>query len=108
MTGWHVDEETLRHYVERTDSVAEGASVEQHLLTCEQCRSRVNSAACSAAVVDLGAVWDSTLDVVQAVVLDGLTAREAAQVLDVPLSNVKTRLHRAKAQLRTVLAEGVS
>ena len=46
--------------------------------------------------------------VVQAVVLDGLTAREAAQVLDVPLSNVKTRLYRAKAHLRATLAEGVS
>ena len=46
--------------------------------------------------------------VVQAVVLDGLTAREAAQVLDVPVSNVKTRLYRAKAQLRAALAEGMS
>ena len=45
MTGWHVDDETLRRYVERTDSVAEGASVEQHLLTCAQCRARVNTAA---------------------------------------------------------------
>ena len=33
MIGWHVDDETLRRYVERTDSVAEGASVEQHVLT---------------------------------------------------------------------------
>ena len=46
--------------------------------------------------------------VIQAVVLDGLTAKEAAQLLHVPVSNVKTRLHRAKAQLRAVLAEGVS
>jgi RNA polymerase sigma factor (sigma-70 family) len=46
--------------------------------------------------------------VVQAVVLDGLTAREAAQLLRVPLSNVRTRLYRAKAQLRAALAEGVS
>jgi RNA polymerase sigma factor (sigma-70 family) len=46
--------------------------------------------------------------VIQAVVLDGLSAREAAQLLDVPLSNVKTRLHRAKAQLRATLAEGLS
>src|SRR3954470_19708610 len=46
--------------------------------------------------------------VVQAVVLDGLTARQAAQVLHVPVSNVKTRLFRAKAQLRAALAEGVS
>ena len=46
--------------------------------------------------------------VIQAVVLDGLSAREAAQLLGVPLSNVKTRLHRAKAQLRATLAEGLS
>ena len=45
MTGWHLDDDTLRRYVERTDSLAEGASVEQHLLTCEQCRARVNAAA---------------------------------------------------------------
>ena len=54
MTGWHVDGETLRRYVERTDSVAEGASVEQHLLTCAQCRARVNAASTAVdfAVVD--------------------------------------------------------
>ena len=44
--------------------------------------------------------------VIQAVVLDGLSAREAAQLLDVPVSSVKTRLHRAKAHLRAALAEG--
>ena len=36
MTGWHLDDDTLRCYVERTDLLAEGASVEQHLL----CASR--------------------------------------------------------------------
>jgi RNA polymerase sigma factor (sigma-70 family) len=46
--------------------------------------------------------------VIQAVVLDGLTAREAAQLLHVPVSSVKTRLHRAKAHLRAALAEGPS
>ncbi len=43
--------------------------------------------------------------VVQAVVLDGLTTRECAQLLRVPENTVKTRLHRAKAHLRTSLAE---
>jgi RNA polymerase sigma factor (sigma-70 family) len=43
--------------------------------------------------------------VMQAVVLDGLTTREAARVLRVPENTVKTRLHRAKAHLRTDLAE---
>ena len=46
--------------------------------------------------------------VIQAVVLDGLSAREAAQLLRVPVSSVKTRLYRAKAHLRAVLAEGPS
>jgi len=46
--------------------------------------------------------------VIQAVVLDGLSTREAAQLLNVPVSSVKTRLHRAKAQLRATLAEGLS
>ncbi len=46
--------------------------------------------------------------VIQAVVLDGLTAREAAQLLNVPVSSVKTRLYRAKAHLRVALAEGPS
>lgn len=41
--------------------------------------------------------------VMQAVVLDGLTTREAAKVLRVPENTVKTRLHRAKAHLRTEL-----
>ena len=43
--------------------------------------------------------------VMQAVVLDGLTTREASKVLRVPENTVKTRLHRAKAHLRTELVE---
>ena len=43
--------------------------------------------------------------VVQAVVLDGLTTREAGRLLGVRENTVKTRLHRAKSQLRTALSE---
>ena len=46
--------------------------------------------------------------VIQAVVLDGLSAREAAHLLHVPVSSVKTRLYRARAHLRAALAEGSS
>jgi RNA polymerase sigma factor (sigma-70 family) len=46
--------------------------------------------------------------VVQATVLDGLTTREAATLLGVPESTVKTRLRRAKAHLRVDLTEGLS
>lgn len=43
--------------------------------------------------------------VVQACLLDGLTTREASRLLGVRQNTVKTRLHRAKAQLRDALAD---
>src|ERR1700750_512727 len=46
--------------------------------------------------------------VIQAVVLDGLPAKEAAQLLGMPVGSVKTRLSRGKAHLRAALAEGLS
>ena len=42
--------------------------------------------------------------VVQATVLDGLTTREASRLLGIPAGTVKTRMMRAKAQLREELA----
>jgi RNA polymerase sigma-70 factor (ECF subfamily) len=42
--------------------------------------------------------------VLQATVLDGLTTREAARLLRIPQGTVKTRLMRARAQLRRELA----
>ena len=67
MTGWHLDDDTLRGYVERTDSLAEGASAEQHLLSCEPCRARVTAAASviELSVIDFAAVWDRTRDAVE-------------------------------------------
>jgi hypothetical protein len=62
MTGWHLDDATLRSYIGRTDSLAEGASAEQHLLSCAPCRARVTPAV---DVIDLAAVWDRTRDAVE-------------------------------------------
>ena len=62
MTGWHLDDDMLRRYVGRTDSLAEGASAEQHLLSCEPCRARVTAAV---DVIDFAAVWDRTRDAVE-------------------------------------------
>jgi RNA polymerase sigma-70 factor (ECF subfamily) len=42
--------------------------------------------------------------VLQATVLDGLTTREAARLLGIPAGTVKTRLMRARRQLREGLA----
>jgi RNA polymerase sigma-70 factor (ECF subfamily) len=42
--------------------------------------------------------------VVQATVLDGLTTREAATLLGIPPGTVKTRMMRAKVQMREALA----
>jgi RNA polymerase sigma-70 factor (ECF subfamily) len=44
------------------------------------------------------------LAVVRATVLDGLTTREAARLLGIPPGTVKTRMMRARAQLREDLA----
>ena len=62
MTGWHLDDDLLRRYAGRTDTLAEGASAEQHLLSCGQCRARVSAAA---EVIDLAAVWARTRDAVE-------------------------------------------
>lgn len=42
--------------------------------------------------------------VVQATVLDGLTTRETARLLGIPQGTVKTRMSRARAQMREALA----
>jgi RNA polymerase sigma-70 factor (ECF subfamily) len=42
--------------------------------------------------------------VVQATVFDGLTTREAGSLLGIPSGTVKTRMMRARAQLRGSLA----
>jgi hypothetical protein len=67
MTGWHLDDDALRRYVGRTDSLTEGVSAEQHLLSCEPCRARVSAAASviELSVIDLAAVWDRTRDAIE-------------------------------------------
>ncbi len=67
MTGWHLDDQALRRYVGRADSLAEGTSAEQHVLSCEPCRARVNAAASGTGleVIDFAAVWDRTRDTVE-------------------------------------------
>ena len=57
---------------------------------------------------DLAGVLDALAPelraVVQATVLDGLTTREAARLLGIPAGTVKTRMLRARQQMREALA----
>lgn len=52
----------------------------------------------------LGRLSPELIAVVQATVLDGLTTREAAQLLAIPTGTVKTRMARARRQMRESLA----
>ncbi len=52
----------------------------------------------------LGRLSPELRAVLQATVLDGLTTREAAVLLEIPVGTVKTRAMRARAQLRRELA----
>lgn len=52
----------------------------------------------------LGRLSPELREVLQATVLDGLTTREAAQLLRIPAGTVKTRAMRARQQLRGALA----
>jgi RNA polymerase sigma-70 factor, ECF subfamily len=51
----------------------------------------------------LGSLSPELRAVVQATVLDGLTCAEAARMLDIPTGTVKTRMMRAKRELREAL-----
>lgn len=52
----------------------------------------------------LGELSPQLRAVVQATIFDGLTTREAGRLLGIPSGTVKTRMMRAKAQLRGALA----
>ena len=59
---WHVPPESLRAWADGTGGMAAGASVEQHLLGCEQCRGAVATLEAPALLtagpeLDLEAIW---------------------------------------------------
>jgi hypothetical protein len=58
-TAWHVEDAALARWVEGTDGSVAGASVEQHLLACAECRAKVTGEP----VVD--DVWRRVQDVVE-------------------------------------------
>jgi RNA polymerase sigma-70 factor (ECF subfamily) len=95
--------DALRHRPAATTALAE--SHEHDLRLVESAEERV---LLGVEYSDLGTALDRLSPelraVVQATVLDGLTTREAARLLGIPSGTVKTRMMRAKAQLREALA----
>lgn len=63
MNTWHVDTSVLRAWVEGTAGPLAGASVEQHLVQCEQCRDAV---AGLVRIEDVPGDWDAVLAEVSA------------------------------------------
>ena len=60
--AWHADDESLRRWIDGNAGTLLGASVEQHLVRCESCRSSVET---MVAAAPLEAVWDKVLDEVE-------------------------------------------
>ncbi len=63
MTTWHVDAATLGAWIEGTSGPIVSASVEQHLVRCEQCRAAV---AGLVRIEDVPGSWDGVLAEVSA------------------------------------------
>jgi RNA polymerase sigma-70 factor (ECF subfamily) len=80
----------------------------EHALNVEDASSDPDLAllrAEQAALLDTGlrALRPALSDAVTAIYIDGLTYREAAMLLDVPMGTVKTRVHRGLRALRRVV-----
>jgi len=81
-------------FLERPGRVVESSAEEQVLLNVEH--GDLGGA--------LGRLAPELRAVVQATVLDGPTTREAGELLGIPAGTVKTRMMRARAQLRAEFA----
>jgi RNA polymerase sigma-70 factor (ECF subfamily) len=88
-----------RRWAPATQRAARGAAVV--IAAEEQVLLRIEHGDLAGALAELSPELRA---VVQATVLDGLTAREAGQLLGIPAGTVKTRMMRAKTQLRGSLA----
>jgi len=102
MSTWHVDDVTLERWVDGTDGSVSGASVEQHLLACADCRGRVPAQP----VAD--PVWQRVQDVLQvprATVLERLLRRTGMSQADARIVAVSPAFRAGwLAALATVLA----
>ena len=59
---WHADEETLRAWADGTAAPVPAASLEAHLLRCDECRRRMATLAPSSTGSDVVRRWDALAD----------------------------------------------
>ena len=59
---WHADEETLRAWADGSAAPVPAASLEAHLLRCDECRRRMATLAPSASGSDVVRRWDALAD----------------------------------------------
>jgi RNA polymerase sigma-70 factor (ECF subfamily) len=101
---WGIAVHELLHHLRPRRSLLERLSTrrhEQQVSAEEQVLRGVEHGALGPALAGLSPELRA---VVQATVLDGLTTTEAGALLGIPAGTVKTRMMRARAELRTALA----
>lgn len=101
---WGIAVRTLLHHLRPRRSLMERLSTkryEDQVSAEEQVMRGVEHGALAPALASLSPELRA---VVEATVLDGLTTREAGALLGIPAGTVKTRMMRAKAELRAALA----
>ena len=115
-------ERMLQPYLDRVLTDEEMAEAEEHLDRCSYCRKRyrfeeaegapirdeervVERLSQDAIVEALSAVPHDFRDVVVLVDIGDFSYQDAAQILDIPIGTVMSRLHRGRRILKTRLAE---
>ena len=91
-------------FEEAIDSEAQNVRVAQNETATDQTLIRKEMSECVKGFIDKLPQDDRTVIVLSE--LEGLANKEIADILEISLDNVKIRLHRARAKLRTTLKDG--
>jgi RNA polymerase sigma-70 factor, ECF subfamily len=99
---WGIGVRRLIDQLRRRPALVYSPAVDQLMLSAEdEVLAGINHGELAGALDRLS---PELVAVVQATVLDGLTTREAARLLRIPTGTVKSRMSRAKTELREALA----
>jgi hypothetical protein len=117
MNEWHIPDPALRAWVDGTAPMTTAASVEQHLISCDRCRSSVAALATPTIAPDLDLAWQGIRDAVEAQPLNlvgrtlhrfGMSEPEAILLSSAPAVTGAWITGVALVALFTVFAAGTS